>query len=284
MKIQIHSEYENESIVYNHATKQEQRPEDYFVHYHDVTELIFIKSGEMSYSVGDKAYLLQKNNLVLTRPGDSHLIQVTGNNEYERYNILFDDKKLPFELFGYLQTDLHVIGFDANKMVVGIFEKMDYYCQNLEGEELGRLLYNLLCEILIHVLLFAKQLKDERACGLTPTVTAALAYIEENLLTLEHIDELCMALYISKSHLHHVFMQQLGISPKKYIADKRLERARRELSLGVKATDIYGSFGYGDYSSFYRAYKKKYGCSPAETPRTDCTRIAFSDFLKGYKM
>jgi AraC-like DNA-binding protein len=103
------------------------------------------------------------------------------------------------------------------------------------------------------------------------------------LLTLQGLDEICNELFITKSHLHHLFMEQMGVSPKKYVMEKRLELAHRELTLGAKATEIYAACGFADYSSFFRAYKKHFGHSPAQTPKTDCVRISFSDFVKGYK-
>ena len=67
VKITVHSEYENDILAYNHFTKSEHRKEEYFWHYHDVTELLFVKSGGVTYEVGGKKYTLQKNMLVYTR-------------------------------------------------------------------------------------------------------------------------------------------------------------------------------------------------------------------------
>jgi len=282
MKINVHSEFENESIVYNHSTKNEHGENEYFPHFHDVTELIFIKSGNVIYEVGGKKYDLQKNMLVISRPNERHYVNVFGKEDYERYDILFDEKILPFDLYGRIPKDLNVINFDANQSVVSVFDKMDVYCKKLDGDDLGGILYNLVCEVLMNVIIETGRADDSVGQG-NRFVDRAVAYIEENLLSLKGIDEVCGELYISKSHLHHLFMEHMKVSPKKYIVCKRLELAKREISLGAKVTDIYGLCGFADYSSFFRAYKKYFGYSPAQTPRNDCVRIAFSDFVKGYK-
>lgn len=283
MKVQIHSEFENEKLVYNHSTKSEQVQEDYYPHYHDVTELVFVKSGDMWYEVGGKTYDLQRNTLVISRPNERHYINCRSEADYERYNILFDERALPFDLYRRIPGELNVISFDANKSVIGVFDKMDIYCKKLSGEDLGQMLFNLICEVLMNVIIETGQMTEAQAQLLDPTVARAISYIEENLLTLEGIDEICRELYISRSHLHHLFIAQMGVSPKKYIVQKRLEMAHRELTLGARATEIFVSCGFSDYSSFFRAYKKHFSYSPADTPKTDCVRITFSDFLKGYK-
>ncbi len=284
MEIRIHSEFESPRLVYNHATKFEQSGADYFYHYHDVTELIFVRSGEMGYSTGERSYTLTKNTLVLTRAGDSHCLHLLGDQPYERYDILFDEKDLDFPLFSRLPAGLDLLSFEGDKNVRSILERMDLYCSSFGGEDLDRLLWGLVSELLMNAILAASGGEELRERVLSPTLAAALGYIDEHLLSLADVDELCRALYISKSHLHHLFTEQLGVGPKKYIAAKRLEKARRALSAGEKATDIYAEFGYGDYSSFFRAYKKHFGYSPAETPKHDCVRISFSDYLKGSRL
>ena len=282
MRIKIHSEYESDSLYYNHCTKSRQRPDDFSLHYHDVTELLFVKGGDVCYEVGEKKYELKKNTLVISRPDVSHRIYSEGETDYERYNMLFDEKKLPFELYERIPRELNVINFDGNKTVMQAVERMDTYCQKLHGEDLERILFGIINEILMNVIIETERDEGDDV-RLAPTIMGAVRYIEENLCTVEGIDEICRELYISKSHLHHLFASELNTSPKKYILDKRLERARQALTSGDRATEIYSECGFGDYSSFFRAYKKKYGYSPADTPKNDVLRITFSDMLKGHK-
>lgn len=283
MRINVHSEYESDALYYNHCTKSRQRSEDYSRHYHDVTELLFVKSGDVRYEVGEKKYDLKKNTLVISRPEVSHCIYSEGDSDYERYNMLFDEKRLPFELYDRIPRDLNVISFEGNKNVIGAFERMDSYCQRLRREDLESILFGIINEILINVII-ATEGERATAAQLTPTVQEAVKYIEENLCTVEGIDEICRELYISKSHLHHLFATELDTSPKKYILDRRLDRARQALATGERATEIYSECGFGDYSSFFRAYKKRYGYSPADTPKNDVLRITFSDMVKGHKV
>jgi len=280
MKSTVLSSYEDASVYYHHAQITGHNQSYFFPHYHDVLEILFIKSGYISYEVGDKRYPLRKNTLVLTRPNERHCICINGDALYERYDILFDCEKLTPYLASLLPNDLSVVYFDANQQVVQLFEKMDFYCRVLSGEPLGKVLLHLTEEVLLNAAIETggQQEHTEKRTLLT----RALAYMDEHLLTISGIDEICEQLYISKSHLHHLFMEQMSITPKRYIMEKRLQLARRELLMGSKATDVALRYGFTDYSAFFRAYKKYFGYSPVQTGQTDYIRVSFSDFLDGY--
>ena len=81
-------------------------------------------------------------------------------------------------------------------------------------------------------------------------------------LKLEEIAFLCnMSLSTFKRH----FRKEYGISPGKWLREKRLERAKELLELGnLKASDIYFNLGYNNLSNFSAAFKKRYGKSPKQ--------------------
>ena len=95
-----------------------------------------------------------------------------------------------------------------------------------------------------------------------PTVEAILKYIDENLTTIRSMEEICRALYISRSHLYNAFNEALNISPMQYLRRRRLHHAHDLLRSGERPTNLYTECGFRDYSTFYRAYIKYYGHSP----------------------
>jgi AraC-like DNA-binding protein len=83
-------------------------------------------------------------------------------------------------------------------------------------------------------------------------------------LKLEEIAFLCnMSLSTFKRH----FINEYGVSPGKWLQDKRLQKAKEILEQGdLKSSDIYFDFGYNNLSNFSIAYKNKFGINPSETP------------------
>lgn len=264
-----HAAYEDDVIIYSHLTRHSPRAEQFQPHSHTCCELILYKQGAIAYTVDGRRYKLSRNNLVLSRPFAIHCIEVEDDSDYERYNILFDEKTLPYDVLGKIPPGLDVLNFDGNPSVIALFEKMDYYCEQLSGIERARILRNLIEEIFVTVIIESESAGADTYTQTNAVVCAAIAYIEEHLTTLTGLDEICRGLYITKSHLHHLFTKHLQISPKKFIVSKRLALAQREIVSGGKPTEVCRKCGFSDYSSFYRAYTAQYGRKPSEHPHDE---------------
>ena len=282
MKIQFVSEFEDGQLLYNHCVKLDQKQQDYRSHYHDMYEILFLKSGSVSYQADAEIFPLRKNMLVLTRPQQLHCIQINDDSPYDRYDLLFPRDMLPQTLFAKIPDDLHTVSFEANQLVIQLFEKMDYYCERLSGEELGRMLRGLAEEIIMNIVIHVSAKGRGGNCDRHPLTERALTYIEKNLLSIRDIEEICAELAVSKSYLYQLFLNDLDTTPKRYIVQRRLNLARREIVLGAKATAIYEQCGFTDYSAFFRAYKKHFGYPPIQTQQSSLVRISYNDVVRGY--
>jgi AraC-like DNA-binding protein len=90
------------------------------------------------------------------------------------------------------------------------------------------------------------------------------AYIEEHMDEDLSLDTLAKHFFVSKYHIAHIFKDNIGISIHQYITKKRLSLCKDAISGKMNITDAYQKFGFGDYSSFYRAFKKEFGISPKD--------------------
>lgn len=253
------------SIFFNHRLMLNVHSEEFRPHTHAVCELILFKKGKVTYSVQGKNYRLRKDDLIITRPSEMHGVIPNIGSDYERYNILFDEKTLPFDIFKKIPPKIDVINVGHNHIILDAFEKMDYYEKQLPETQLNLLLINLCQEILINVLLELDTNKTYVNYTVTNEIVSnAIAYIDENLLDIVSVEEVANALFVAKSHLHRLFMKTINISPKKYIVSKKLVLAQREILSGKNPTKLYEKYGFNDYSSFYRAYRNHFGISPSE--------------------
>ena len=141
---------------------------------------------------------------------------------------------------------------------------MDYYCKEFEGEDLQKLLYNLTEELLHNIFIASKAGADNSIYIENPIVKNAVKYIDENINTNIYVQDVCDALFITKSYLHQLFMKYLKISPKKYITSKKLALAQRRLRSGAKPSEVAVMLGFSEYSTFFRDYKNHFGHSPSE--------------------
>ena len=165
------------------------------------------------------------------------------------------------ELYLPLQEADIFLGISDYESIFDLFHKIDYYAEQFDEEAISHIAKNIVEEIYCNLAISGTKPRDATVNQL---VDQAIAYINENLTTIRGIEEICDSLYISKSHLHHLFIKNIHISPKQYIISKRLMKARRLIRHGKKPTEIYSECGFDDYTTFFRNYTKHFGYSPSE--------------------
>lgn len=98
-------------------------------------------------------------------------------------------------------------------------------------------------------------------------VRRIIGYLNDHIADKVSPDGICARFYISKPQLCRVFKAATGSGVWEYLTAKRLIAARTLIRAGHAPTAIYSGCGFDDYSAFYKAYKRRFGCSPSETKR-----------------
>ena len=79
-------------------------------------------------------------------------------------------------------------------------------------------------------------------------------------ITLDTIAEAC---FTNKYYLSHLFTRAQGVSVGKYILDKRIKEAKRQLeNKDLTVAQIAADVGFNDSSYFCRVFKKETGLTP----------------------
>lgn len=93
-------------------------------------------------------------------------------------------------------------------------------------------------------------------------------YIDQSLSQPLSNAVLAERLNLSESYFYAIFQQQFGISPQKYLMNRRLQAARHQLLTSRKTlATLADELGFHDASSFSRAFKKQFGRSPGALRR-----------------
>lgn len=98
--------------------------------------------------------------------------------------------------------------------------------------------------------------------GSTESITLKVV-IENNLFNNLNLEELAFLANRSLSSFKRDFEKAYGISPQRYIRDRKLEVACSELIKGISPSNLYLAYGYENLSNFNTAFKRKYGVTPA---------------------
>src|SRR5882672_1302613 len=100
------------------------------------------------------------------------------------------------------------------------------------------------------------------------SIGKACAYLDERRGERVTLDELSRAVGMSPFHLQRRFKRALGISPRDYQREQRLEEAKRLLANGSGVTDALFGAGYGSISRFYEKAASRLGMNrPANAPK-----------------
>lgn len=97
-------------------------------------------------------------------------------------------------------------------------------------------------------------------------IGGAVAYLEANLSdpTLNN-EILAMQANISEVYFRQLFLKQFGITPRQYIINARIAKAKQLLSLGnKKISAIAEECGFQSVYHFCRCFKEKTGMTPTE--------------------
>lgn len=264
-------EYSFGNIYIRHAV--DDCPDDKFftMHIHEQCEIYFFVSGNVEYLVEGSKYPLNENALMIMCPAEAHKPKILGKERYERYAINFpvsfaesiDPQNRLMKAFTERPLGKNnMIGCSAidMKLVEKLFAEM---CN--DGED-----YSQQLTIKTHLLMLLEMIncaynKQETVEHKTQsTAERIVAYVNNHLFEGISVPKLAEHFYLSPSHFSRVFRQATGASPWEYITKKRLTAAKEKIRSGSSARQASESCGFGDYSAFYRAYTKYFGCSPTD--------------------
>jgi AraC family transcriptional regulator len=92
----------------------------------------------------------------------------------------------------------------------------------------------------------------------------ARAFMEANVeaeLTVERIAQEAM---LNRFYFLELFRKVFGITPYKYLRERKLGRARELLASGHSVTEVCQLVGYKSVGSFSNLFKDRFGCPPSE--------------------
>ena len=263
------NEYSFGDIYIRHAA--DDSPDDrYFrMHIHEQCEIYFFVSGNVQYLVEGSKYSLDENSLMIMRPAEAHNPRITGPDRYERYVINFP---LTFADFvdsegrlvrAFTERDLgknNMFGSSEIDMtlVKRLFSEMctadDDYSRQLTVKTHLMMLLDMICR--------AYSSKEKTKQKTQSTAERIVMYVNNHLFEDISVPLLAKHFYLSPSQFSRVFRQSTGAAPWEYIIKKRLTAAKEKIRNGHSAQSACEICGFKDYSVFYRAYRKHFGCAP----------------------
>lgn len=116
-----------------------------------------------------------------------------------------------------------------------------------------------------------KYMPSEYERILEPAMTEIHSSFTKNGLSIEHLAEICE---ISEAYFRRIFINKLGITPKEYIINMRINYAKQLLeSKQFSVSEIALMCGYSEQCHFSREFSKRTGMSPMEYKKQNCVDL-----------
>ena len=246
-------------------------------HFHDFHKILLLMKGNVSYCVEGRTYDLQEDDIVFVPAGEVHRPVLHDTAIYERIIIYIskdylntyrtDNYDLAQCLIEAHQKQSHVLrvpAFGTTKLGQ-IVRELE---QSLDSNEYANELYHnlLFLEFMIQLNRVAIHDGIEYLSNSSSNkkMIDVIDYLNEHLTDDLSIDFLAETFYLSRYHLMHAFKEETGYTIGNYLSTKRLLLARDRIRQGEPITNVCYECGFRNYSTFSRAYKKNFGCSPRE--------------------
>lgn len=266
-------EYRDKDIYIHHAIDKVPTDDDYPMHAHSTCEILGFIKGKCSYVIEGSKYKLEPGCIMLMRPSEAHKLHINIPETYERIMINFDiDLIKQIDSSGKLleafmdrplgQFNMYRMHEFSSVSGISYLREMISAVSTCEEQRLNVItnLYPLL-NSLKSIFLFKKSNEVEWINRDTPRLI--IDYVNDHLHEDLSLSLLSEQFFLSKSQISRIFKKSTGSSVLDYITIKRLMRARESIINGGTAADASHKCGFYNYSSFYRAYKKRFNVSPS---------------------
>lgn len=264
MENEVLFEYRDRHILAHHTRTPHPEPDHHSFrsHSHNMAELYCFISGNARFAVEGQVYNLAPGTVLLMGLGQTHNILLENDQTYERIAVLLDSHALPPQYEAYkarLLAGERAFLIDSAQQIwwKESFEILTKTAPEHRADLLISFFAMAITQLLGRDNISLPEWRDDIVYG-------ASRYIDEHLAEEMNLDDIAGAIFTNKTALNRKFRSVMGCSVWEYVLRKRIHAARGQLYLSRSVRAAFESSGFGDYSSFYRAYKKYIGCSPTE--------------------
>ncbi|MCR5733714.1 MAG: AraC family transcriptional regulator [Lachnospiraceae bacterium] len=269
-------EAEDFELFYYCDTKPHHRT---ILHTHPYYEFYFFMEGHAEMIVGDNHYIPSCGDIIIVQPGMPHGVKVRDFDiPYRRFVLWISEafySGLQSSSDDYSYVAENAVRYDRHRIHTeqivfnSILAKLFSMVEEMKGSRFGKKtrLDLSLSDLVFSINRISHEQQEEVPVSSETLYQSICSYIEQHIDEDLSLDNIAGHFFLSKFYISHVFKENIGISIHQYIKKKRLQLCHDAIVGNLPITEVCQTYGFDDYSSFYRAFKKEYDISPKELRR-----------------
>ena len=233
------------------------------MHTHHFTELLFVVSGEGSFSFNQEQSPLRRGDLVIIPPYTEHTERSSQNHPLEYYVLGIDG--ISFLSQKDRECAQVFCNFEHDPSIHELFRQMLYEIRTAQYG--SQTICQHLLEILILKIIRSQQLipVSINSIRMTKECAQIKEYLDSNYAEDITLDTLTGLTHMNKYYMVHSFTKYAGLSPIQYLNQTRLKRAQHLLkNTNYSISDIASSTGFSSQSYFTQIFRKNFNMTPVK--------------------
>ena len=233
------------------------------MHTHHFTELLFVVSGEGSFSLNQEQSPLRRGDLVIIPPYTEHTERSSQNHPLEYYVLGIDG--ISFLSQKDRECAQVFCNFEHDPSIHELFRQMLYEIRTAQYG--SQTICQHLLEILILKIIRSQQLipVSINSIRMTKECAQIKEYLDSNYAEHITLDTLTGLTHMNKYYMVHSFTKYAGLSPIQYLNQTRLKRAQHLLkNTNYSISDIASSTGFSSQSYFTQIFRKNFNMTPVK--------------------
>lgn len=230
-------------------------------HFHNYYVIGIIENGQRHLICNDKKCIINKDNIIIFNPRDSHGCTQSSNEKfiYKALNINTDVmEKTVSEITEKYKKPLFSQNIIYNEEIYNMLLTLHRMIINGGDEfEKEELFFIIISELIKNYSNVDKELKDNFI-----DTDNICKYLEENYYKKISLDKICVKYNLSKSTILRNFSKHKNITPYRYLQAVRIEKAKILLKEGISPAETALRTGFYDQSHFTNCFAAFIGLTP----------------------
>lgn len=226
----------------------------------NISVMEYVNGGEGYVIINDKKIKVKEGDFIYLRSGEQHNYYADKKNPYTKTWMNFNSS--------IIDALVEKIGVSETTVIrctdVGAYFEALIKTASSGATSLSRV--NVIFQLVVSILLRAgDELNMESSYSLADKIKELL---DCSVYSSKNINEISDELKFSRQHVSKHFSDKFGISPLKYLSDKKIDAAKRALKYtDVPVKKICAMLGFSSQQYFALVFRRKTGLKPMQYRR-----------------